>query len=201
MSINIYNYIIKKLPDDLIKVINEYCDPEITWLYDKVEEVIKKEPDLKISLQKKNLLIIKEYLKLIPLIYIKSDKNVINQEEKHIIENFYYNCRDLTTFDTYLYLYVDRRDLIIAFIISGFTCYKKYHARYDLNYEIKARLQKRKFQTIQNRIEKYIVNTKIYENSTISIFEYYNKRREKRLEKLRKEKQQIQDLYFSSTLK
>ena len=199
MSINIYNYIIKKLPDDLIKVINEYCDPEITWLYDKVEEVIKKEPDLKIPLEKKYLLVIKEYLKLIPLIYIKSEKHVVNQEEKHIIENFYHRCRDITTLNSYLY--VDRRDLIIAFIISGFTCYKKYHIRYDLNYEIKARLQKRKFQTIQNRIENYIDNVKIYGLSTISIFENYNKRREKRLEKLRKEKQQIQDLYFSSTLK
>jgi hypothetical protein len=79
-----------KLPPDLLVAIQEYANPETTWVLTKLQELQKKEPILFYkAIDKEHFNHILQYMKLIPIIYVKTDKYLITQEEKHKLESFY----------------------------------------------------------------------------------------------------------------
>jgi hypothetical protein len=206
-KINTYNYLMRKLPPDLVTAIQEYANPETTWVLTKIQELQKQEPYLIYRTpDDKTMYQILQFMKIIPQIYTKIDKYLITQEEKHKIENFYNNYR----FGKYVkggYInhlnlskvemnYVNRHDLIVAFILCGFS-YEYEVKDYEIKCKIKGKLDNRKFNKIDNRInkyikEKYILDDPFYSSPAI----LKNKKYSNKINKIEAEGEEIKRLYF-----
>jgi hypothetical protein len=205
-KINTYNYLMRKLPPDLVTAIQEYANPETTWVLTKIQELQKQEPNLIYRTpDDKTMYQILQFMKIIPLIYTKTDKYLITQEEKHVIENFYNYRLGQYAQGGYIHNfqmskiqihYVDRYDLTLAFILCGFG-YEYEFKKYSINSKFKGKLNQRNLNKINNHINKYIKEKNIHDDPLFSTPEILkNKKYLNKIKKLEEEGEEIKRLYF-----
>jgi hypothetical protein len=159
IDVNNYNFITKRLPEDIVRYIHEYADPDTTEIVTVTQEIQKKYPSFRIWLDNQAFKSIIEYRKLIPIIYEKNNKYIITQDEKHKIENLYYN---INKFIDHKIDYVEREHLIVAFVLCGFELFEIEHKRTELIiYRIRAKVNKRILDKIKKKLLLYDENKRV----------------------------------------
>ena len=132
MSVQTYQNIVKKLPDELVRLIHEYADPDITYIQTKIQNT-KDQNLIDIHLNKHSQEEIETLMKYIPLCFTREKKGRQEKatlEAKHRIEDvirygisfqfkneIYFMEND---FDK-LHSNVNREKLLLAFVLSGYT--------------------------------------------------------------------------------
>jgi hypothetical protein len=140
----IYNYIISKVPEDVKNYIHEFENPETSFIVTKIQEIIKEynienmkkinrnelskaEENKILTLQEMDvksdtIKYIQQILKVIPYLYeipTAKKKIYVGEFEKHYVEDYINYHTDLRS------MYVSRGAVLLAMIVHGFPCFFK----------------------------------------------------------------------------
>ena len=159
-SVTIYKNIISKLPLDMVKIIESYCDPETDYYRDKIIELstkydismfghncdqLKKTGNIKYEIlhNKSSILNIIDCMNQIPYVItpMKTVYNVGSYGGKHVIERY----RDKVLKNG---CYISNGEFMMAMLLCGYTMKTNYN---HINTSFKASFIKEKVEKVKRR--------------------------------------------------